>query len=137
MVSWESECSTPAAFAERVGLSRDELALVKLDVEGAEAVLLPLLVEWLRGAARRPAILLELHRNLWLDHDADAARLADALATFAHVSFVGTRRSREDPSYVGPQELVAFDPVATLAAVGDLCLGDSCIVLAADEEFAL
>lgn len=97
MASWDAECSTPATFAARAGLAREELRMVKVDVEGAEAVIVPLLVEWLGDLRRRPAILVELHTQMWDDPVAHA-NIAAALATFEFVyisgRLVAPRRAR-------------------------------------------
>ena len=45
---------------------------MKVDVEGAEAALLPPLVAWLGGAAaaRKPPLFVELHADFWASNDA-------------------------------------------------------------------
>lgn len=136
MASWPAECSTPAALAARAGLRAAEIALIKVDVEGAEAALLPAIAAWLAAAlpagAPRPTLLVELHRTFWPDAGADARRVADALATwpFLYRSVEGAQRHK-----AGTSDFQTFDPVAAVARSGFVCEEDYCMVLATGEAF--
>ena len=147
MVSWQVACSTPRDFAARVGLSVSELALVKLDVEGAEALLLPPLVQWLQegaaavaAAARRgasgggggkPPLFLELHTSFWAQGAAPGA-VAAALAAYKHAFASHAER----PGHrVSDNVLLPYQPLQVLAATGALCpqAQEFCMVLCVDE----
>jgi FkbM family methyltransferase len=135
MVSWQVACSTPADFAGRVGLAVSELALVKLDVEGAEALLLPPLVQWLQqgaaAAGSKPPLFLELHTGFWAQGAAPGA-VAAALAAYKHVF----ASQAERPGHrVSDNVLQAYQPLQVLADTGALCpqAQEFCMVLCVDE----
>lgn len=127
IVRWRATCLSPDALAARTGLAAADVALVKVDAEGAEAALLPALVRWAARAPRRPAILVELHAPFW-QGDAAAARgaVADALGEYAHAY----RTPRAAPA--GAHALERFD-VRAAAAAGAICEEGFCAVLASDD----
>jgi FkbM family methyltransferase len=147
MVSWPAVCSTPADFAARAGVSVGEVALVKVDVEGAEAVILPPLVAWLGGGAlgaggRKPPLLVELHVKFWAEGGAAAAAVAGALARYRRLYVF---RAERPGDLITDNLLQPFDALAALGGLGggqgegsggSLCPGgeEFCMVLAVDEE---
>ena len=138
--SWPAVCSSPGDFAARAGLRASELALVKLDAEGAEAALLPALVAWLAGAlppgAAKPPLFVELHTKMWGGGDAraSAAAVARALATYRRAY---AAREERPGHAIADNMLRPFDPLAQVAgdAEGRACPGGTefCMVLAVDE----
>lgn len=126
IVSWRATCLSPAALAARTGLAVADVALVKVDTEGAEAALLPALLRWAAHAPRRPAILVEIHEPFWQGDGAAARRaVASALGEYAHVY-------RTARASTGPAALERFD-VRAAAAAGAICFEEFCTVLATDE----
>lgn len=130
MVSWPATCSAPADMAARVSLLPDSLALIKLDVEGAEAVILPALVDWLGAAvAEKPPIFVELHVEFWADQRADA--LVKALGAY---KYAWAKRAERPGHKQGDPVLSAFDPMALYRDTGNPCPDKLtfCMVLLAD-----
>ena len=146
--SWPAHCSSPADFAARIGLRPAELALVKVDVEGAEAALLPALVQWLAGGsgsgsgsgsgdggAVKPPLFVELHTRMWAgEARASALAVARALATYRRAYVAREER----PGHVIADNLLRpFDALAQVEgdAEGRACPGgtDFCMVLLVDE----
>ena len=126
LVDWRVSCVSPAALAARTGLEPADVALVKVDTEGAEADLLPALLRWMAGAPRRPALFVEVHQPFW-ESDSDVVRGAFAAALAAYAYTYRTPRSAN-----GPAALELFD-VRAAAAAGTFCHEEFCCVLATDE----
>jgi hypothetical protein len=142
MASWQAECSSLQDFAAAAALEPGELSLVKLDVEGAEAQLLPQLVAWLGGGGgaggagggpTRPCLLVELHPNFWLEPARDHAAVAGALSTWKFIYASPPRTQRQ--GNLRPVDFLPLDPLAALSASGQVCAEDYCVVLACDEPF--
>jgi FkbM family methyltransferase len=137
MVTWPAVCSTPASFAERIGLTFDEIALVKIDVEGAEAVILPALMAWLMrsakllGRERKPPIFCELHVEFWPDSDS-ATTVAAALSNYA---FAFASRAERPGHTAKDNVLQRFYPQQLLADTGHVCPDKQtfCMVLLVDK----
>lgn len=130
MVSWPATCSAPADMAARIGLLPDSLALIKLDVEGAEGVILPALVDWLASAgAEKPPIFVELHVEFWAEQKADA--LVKALSAYKHA---WAKRAERPGHKQGDPVLSNFDPTALYRETGNPCPDKLtfCMVLVAD-----
>lgn len=133
MVSFHSPCSTPLAFAARAGLRASELALIKLDVEGAEADILPALVDWLeQEGGVKPPLLVELHALFWADPAAGARAAAGAMAKYA---FAFASEVERPGRRVLDNVLAAYRPGTLLAETGSLCpqAQSFCMVLLVDE----
>ena len=136
MVSWPAACSTPADFAARTGLRARELALVKVDVEGAEAALLPPLVEWLEGEVggrgAKPPLFVELHVDFWSAGGDSARAVAAALGRYARAYVSQPERPGRKAT---DNVLKLFSPEALLESTGHICPGKEpqCMVLLIDE----
>jgi len=132
MASWPAECATPADVARRAALSREDFALVKVDTEGAEVGVLAALAAWLDGAARRPALIVELHRTFWSAPAADARAVAAALGAwkYCYRSADDARRHK-----VGVTDFVPLDAAGAVARTGTVCAEEYCEVLCTDEPF--
>lgn len=65
--TWQTQCMPLGSFAAAAGILRGDISLIKIDVEGAEDMLLPSLRAWLSvwplGRAK-PAIRLSIHDNM-------------------------------------------------------------------------
>lgn len=137
MASWPATCSAPAAFAARAGLAAGQLALVKVDVEGAEAAILPPLVAWLGEAgAPKPPIFVELHVEFWADAAGAAPRaVAEALSAYA---FAYVSRAERPGHEARPNALLRYSPLELLEKEGAACPDKQtfCMVLVSDEEVA-
>lgn len=138
LAHWPVECSSLAAVAAASGLRATDVALVKVDVEGAESEVLWSLLAWLveesvqlRETApentrnRRPALLVELHTEFWVDPAATHASIARVLSDWRYTY----------TNEIGGQGMQLFDAAATYAATGRICKIDFCMVLATDEQF--
>lgn len=137
--SWPAMCSTPMEFAAKTGLNPDAITLIKVDVEGAEAELLIVLAEWIfRDAAtasttktvpptRRPSLLVELHRGMWLNPSAASAAIRKALSSWKYVyrSRAGAKRLQN-----GLSRFTLFFPESE-----DTCAEEYCTIFATDEPF--
>ncbi len=143
MASWPAVCSTPSDFAARVGLSVGEVALVKLDVEGAEAAILPALVEWLGAGSEgaKPPLFVELHTKFWEgggggSASASASAAAAVAGALARYRWVYAARAERPGHVLADNVLQPFDIAAAVAERGgDLCpqSQEFCMVLAVDE----
>jgi len=137
MVTWPAACSTPADFAARAGLAAARLALIKIDVEGAEAALFPPLVAWLQAeGGAKPPVFMELHVDFWAP-GADAGALARAMGAY-RLAFASQAERPGRP--VDGNVLAPYSPEALLADTGHLCPGkqEFCmmIILLVDEDSA-
>jgi len=74
-------CETLAAATARLGIVPTAVSLLKMDVEGAEAELLPAAFDWLRDAGW-PPVWLSLHSFAWAPEQAASVRVA--LLAVAH-----------------------------------------------------
>ena len=92
-ITWPAQCSTMADFMGGMGLLPADVALIKVDTEGAELVILPSIVAWLdslRGldttAGSKPPLLIEMHPPFWGRPSVEVhAELAPLLARWEHV----------------------------------------------------
>lgn len=137
MVTWPAICSTPSSFAERIGLTFDEIALVKIDVEGAEAVILPALVAWLTrsakllGRERKPPLFVELHVEYWPE-TSSAETVATALSSYA---FAFASHAERPGHTAKDNVLQRFYPQKLLKDSGHMCPDKQpfCMVLLVDK----
>ncbi len=86
---WTVACVTLAALAAAARLDpRADRILVKIDTEGAEALILSTLSAWAAPARPRPALLVSMHNPTSRLRDA-LAGWADLLRLYRHVSELG------------------------------------------------
>lgn len=135
MVSWPATCSTPADFAAFAGISSNKLALIKVDVEGAEANFFPLLVQWLQAQGGvKPPVFMELHVDFFATAGSDVVgKLAKAMGSY----LLAFASEPERPGrIVEGNVLLPYYPESLLGETGAICPGKEpfCMVLLVDEE---
>ena len=70
---------------------------VKIDTEGAEALIVPSLIEWVKAAPRTPTIFLSMHSRA---DKTQRAKVAEFLNLFPFYGVMGGRDSRaKNPDY--------------------------------------
>jgi FkbM family methyltransferase len=116
-----ARCRTLPDFLAAARVGAERIALIKMDVEGAEAALLPALAPWLAGLPRRPPIWLSLHRAHYARGEADLRALLDAAAPLYKYAYSETYEILERVDLTGST---------------DWCYG-FCSVLLADEPLTL
>lgn len=63
----------------------DDLCLIKMDIEGAEAPVLPTMVPWLRERKEKPALFVSFHPTRWGGDVETTASLVHVLCLYKHL----------------------------------------------------
>ena len=108
-VGWECEGLTLQTACARHGV--DAIGLLKMDVEGAESVLIPAIADLL--LAHRPTLMLSMHPHFMAQPSTDVSRIAEVLAGYS--ALYTTDMERISPGYLlDPANLTrAYEVVAT------------------------
>jgi hypothetical protein len=118
----------------RAGIVAHRLALIKVDVEGAEANFFPFLVEWLQTqGGLKPPIFMELHVDFFATGSDVTRRLARAMGSYA-LAFAS---EPERPGHIVEGNVMTpYYPESLLADSGAICPGKEpfCMILLVDEE---
>jgi hypothetical protein len=137
-LQWSVSCSPLQHVLStlHVPVRAEHVALIKMDVEGAETSIVPSLLEWLRDAAPRPSLLVELHPPFWglsaQLHVDVTQRLLRVFALYRHVFL--KPRTRSDEASVN---MTPLDVPALLARTDPLILCDTfCTVFCTDAGVA-
>lgn len=91
--TWEVSCSSLPDFVTAAGIQPPDIALIKIDTEGAELRILPALTGWLQAAfvsvgLPKPPIWLSTHPGMWPSGAAESsagASLMEVIASYKHV----------------------------------------------------
>ena len=82
---------------------------VKIDTEGAEALIVPSLIEWVKAAPRKPTIFLSMHNKADTEQ---RAKIAEFLNLFPFFAVLPARHSRPNrPAYYDKGTCMAGVPL--------------------------
>jgi FkbM family methyltransferase len=79
--SWEVKGLTFAEFVQRFGVKN--VNFIKMDIEGAESIVLPTMKEYLR--TERPTILVSVHAFTYTDRAAEISAVIDSLSHYRYL----------------------------------------------------
>jgi len=82
--SWEVDCLTFESFLELAEVNPRDIIFMKMDIEGAEGKVLPLMRKWLKKNGS-PPIHLSLHKWLWPKTGETPGLLAGVFSDYPHV----------------------------------------------------